>query len=194
MWGSFVNDKNGLLKDIELRLISELMKNSRRSDRQLSKVLSVSQPTVTRTKSKLEKEGYIKEYTIIPDFVRLGFQLASFILVKIRAGLSPEEREKARQISINDMMEKASDEVVFLDTGIGDGYTGIVVSLHRNYSDYTRLVSMLKDYPFVDTSATLSFIVNLNHKNQFRNFTFSTLAKYLLTKASESQDSVSIER
>ena len=182
VWGSLVKDEKAKLKDVELKLISELMKNSHRSDRQLAKALNVSQPTITRMKDKLEKEGYIKEYTIVPDFVRLGFQLMSFILVKIQVGLSPEEKEKARQISINDMMEKASDEIVFLDTGIGGGYTGMVVSLHRNYSDYTRLVSILKDYPFVDISATLSFIVDLNHKNQFRNFTFSTLAKYLLTE------------
>jgi DNA-binding Lrp family transcriptional regulator len=133
-------------------------------------------------KHKLEKEGCIKEYTIVPDFLKLGFQLVSFILVKIRAGLSPEETEKARQVSVRDMMEKASDEVVFLDTGIGDGYTGIVVSVHKSYADYTRLVGMLKEYPFVDTSATLSFIVDLNHKNQFRSFTLSTLARHMLTK------------
>jgi DNA-binding Lrp family transcriptional regulator len=38
------------MKDVELRLISELLKNSRRSDRELAKVLHVSQPTVGRAK------------------------------------------------------------------------------------------------------------------------------------------------
>jgi DNA-binding Lrp family transcriptional regulator len=36
------------MKDIELKLISELMLDSRRSDRELAKVLGVSQPTVSR--------------------------------------------------------------------------------------------------------------------------------------------------
>mgnify|MGYP006271117405 CR=1 FL=1 len=49
------------LKDVELRIVAELMKNSRRSDRELAKVVGVSQPTVTRTRSRLEKEGIIKE-------------------------------------------------------------------------------------------------------------------------------------
>jgi DNA-binding Lrp family transcriptional regulator len=118
------------LNESELKLVSELMKNSRRSDRDLSRILGVSQPTVSRIRKKLEKEGYIEEYTIIPDFVKLGFQLMSFILVKISVGLSAEEREKARQTSIKGMIEKASDEIVFLDTGIGGGYSGMVVSLH----------------------------------------------------------------
>jgi DNA-binding Lrp family transcriptional regulator len=44
------------MKDIERRLISELMKNSRRSDRELAKALGTSQPTITRTRGKLERE------------------------------------------------------------------------------------------------------------------------------------------
>ncbi|MFZ0965605.1 MAG: Lrp/AsnC family transcriptional regulator, partial [Candidatus Bathyarchaeia archaeon] len=60
------------MKKVELNLISELMKNSRQSDRNLAKVIGVSQPTVTRIRNKLEKEGYIREYTMIPDFSKLG--------------------------------------------------------------------------------------------------------------------------
>ena len=36
------------VKDAELKLISELMKNSRRSDRELAKAIGVSQPTIGR--------------------------------------------------------------------------------------------------------------------------------------------------
>jgi DNA-binding Lrp family transcriptional regulator len=50
---------------LDLKLIAELMKNSKQSDRELAKKLGVSQPTVTRTRTRLEKEGYIKEYTLI---------------------------------------------------------------------------------------------------------------------------------
>ena len=66
---------NEELKKIEIRIIAELMKNSHRSDRQIAQALGVSQPTVSRTIKKLEKEGIIKEYTMIPDFRRLGYQL-----------------------------------------------------------------------------------------------------------------------
>jgi len=38
-------------KDIEMRLLSELMKNSHRSDRELARTLKTSQPTVTRTRT-----------------------------------------------------------------------------------------------------------------------------------------------
>jgi DNA-binding Lrp family transcriptional regulator len=45
------------MKDSELRLTAELMKNSRRSDRELAKALGVSQPMISRMIKKLEKEG-----------------------------------------------------------------------------------------------------------------------------------------
>ena len=72
------------LKDVELKLIAELSKNSRRSDRELAKQLRVSQPSVTRIRNKLEKEGIIREYTVIPDSSRLGYQMASVTLAKMK--------------------------------------------------------------------------------------------------------------
>ncbi len=84
------------MKDTELKLISELMKNSRKSDRELAKVIGVSQPTITRTRARLEKEGYIREYTAIPDFRRLGYEIMAFIFVKPKEGLGAEELQKAR--------------------------------------------------------------------------------------------------
>jgi DNA-binding Lrp family transcriptional regulator len=72
------------VKDVKLKLIAELMKNSRRSDRDLAKTIGVSQPTVTRIRIKFEKEGYAKEYTMIPDFRKLGFSLLSVTLTMMK--------------------------------------------------------------------------------------------------------------
>ena len=163
------------------------MKNSKTSDRELAKRLGVSQPTVSRIRAKLEKEGYIKEYTVIPDFVKLGFQLASFILVKLKKDLSKEELEKARQISLKDMAERAPNEMVLFNRGMGGGYTGVLVSFHKSYSDFSELLTRMREYPFVDISATLTFLVDLNDEIQYRPFTFSTLAKHVLTMSKQAE-------
>jgi len=42
-------------KELPQKLLRELLKNSKRSDRDLAKILKVSQPTITRTRHKLEK-------------------------------------------------------------------------------------------------------------------------------------------
>lgn len=44
------------MKKVELKLLSELMKNARRSDRDLAKVSGTSQPIVTRARNRLEKD------------------------------------------------------------------------------------------------------------------------------------------
>ncbi len=49
----------------KLRLLFALIKGTRRSDRELARALGTSQPTITRKRTKLEKEGFIKEYTVI---------------------------------------------------------------------------------------------------------------------------------
>jgi DNA-binding Lrp family transcriptional regulator len=86
-----------LVKDLELRLISELMKNCKRSDRALAKSLGVSQPTVTRTLHRLEKEGYIREYAAIPDLSKLGYELMGFTFVKMKESLTSGEQKEIQE-------------------------------------------------------------------------------------------------
>jgi len=49
------------------KFLLELLKDSKRSDREIAKVLGVSQPTITRMRNRLVQEGVIQEFTIIPD-------------------------------------------------------------------------------------------------------------------------------
>ena len=67
-------EKTVELKDIEVKIIAELMKNSHRSDREIARAIGTSQPRVSRIIKKLEEEGVIKEYSVIPDFKRLSYQ------------------------------------------------------------------------------------------------------------------------
>jgi DNA-binding Lrp family transcriptional regulator len=123
------------LKDTELRLISELMKNSRRSDRELSRVLGISQPTVSRMIRKLEKEGVIKEYTIIPDLRKLGVEILAFTFgvwssEKLKGFSESERIEKAKKFISN------HPNVVFASSGRGLGMGRMIITAHKNYSDY----------------------------------------------------------
>jgi len=165
--------------NIEMRLISELMKNSHRSDRELARALKTSQPTVTRTRTRLEKEGCLREYTVIPDFHKLGFELASINLVSVKKGLSKEELEKAHEIQLKNMVEGLVEEIVLFNTGLGGNYNAVVVAVHKDYSDYSKFIGKIQASAYVESR--LGFLVDLSEKTQYRHFTFSTLAKHLLT-------------
>ena len=54
------------------KLLHELLRDSSRSDRELAKVLGVSQPTISRMRKRIVEEEMIKGYTVIPDFFKIS--------------------------------------------------------------------------------------------------------------------------
>ncbi len=126
-------------KELAQQLLRELLKNSKRSDRELSKVLKVSQPTITRTRHKLEKNGMIQDYTIIPDFRKMGFELLVINFAKLRPEiLLSEISEKAREFIAR------FPQTIFASSGEGMGMNAIRISLHRNYTEYHKSVNQMK--------------------------------------------------
>lgn len=119
-----------------LELIKILLKNSKRSDREIAREFGTSQPTITRMRSKLEAEGYIKTYTLIPDFWKLGYRMLAFTFVKMKYYPSQEE---ALQV-LKDATEwvRKRPNVIFAADGQGlGGKDVVIVSFHKNYSQYT---------------------------------------------------------
>jgi len=135
------------------KLLYELIKNSRRSDRDLAKVLGFSQPTVTRTRRKLEDDKYVLQYTALPDFTKLGFELVAFTFVQ----WLPEEKEKA--MSPYKWLEK-DPRVVFAAEGNGLGKNSIIVTMHKNYTDYSGFITELRQKSKI-VSTMNSFIAAL---------------------------------
>jgi len=157
------------MKKIMTKLLLELLKNSKRSDRELAKILGVSQPTITRTRHKLEENGLIQDYTIIPDFRKMGFEILAVTFVKMRPGvLIPETIEKAKKYA-----EKIPNAILSC-TGEGLGMNGVVISFHKDYADYHRHLNQLR----VDWKDFLkdirSFIVALGEE-EFKRFSLTYL-------------------
>jgi len=90
------------MKEKMKRLVSELLKDSKRSDRELAKILKTSQPTISRMRHTLVKEGIIREFTAIPDFAKLGYQIMAVTIAKAKATLTPNEQEKAKKLVLEE--------------------------------------------------------------------------------------------
>jgi DNA-binding Lrp family transcriptional regulator len=126
------------LKDIDYKILFELMKNAKRSDRQLAKTLGVSQPTVTRRSANIEKE-LIDGYTAIPKWEKVGFEIVAFTFVKARIKyVKSEEKEALFKEAMEWMMKQPN--VIFAVEGQGMGWDGVCVSFHKNYSDFTEFI------------------------------------------------------
>jgi DNA-binding Lrp family transcriptional regulator len=169
------------LKDIELRLISELIKNSRRSDRELAKVLGISQPTVSRMIKRFDKEGIIQEYTAIPNLAKLGMEIVAIILFKLKNQSQPDS--SARIEKAEEFAEKHPN-LIFASSGIGLNSDRVGISVHKDYSDYAKYAQDVKEYsgPYeiVDT-----FIISYRSDNIPRSLSFKTLGDYIRKEKSE---------
>ncbi|MDH5495765.1 MAG: winged helix-turn-helix transcriptional regulator [Candidatus Bathyarchaeota archaeon] len=168
------------MKEREWKLISELMKDSRRSDRELARAIGISQPTVSRMVKKLEKEKYIKEYTMIPYFHKLGYEILAITLFKYKQSFNAEKIEKARKI-LNESFKKGPFEIIMAERGMGLGHNALMISIHKDYTSFIELKNWAKQFTYLGLVETESFLINLADKVHYRPLTFATLAKHILT-------------
>jgi DNA-binding Lrp family transcriptional regulator len=169
------------MKDAELKLISELMKNSRRSDRELAKALGVSQPTVSRTIKRLEKEGYIKEFTMVPDFLKLGYQIMGVTLIKHHEPADKDKSAETRKTVIE--TERRNPHAALMAvTGMGLGKDRLFITFYEDYSAYSKAMELTKTIPQVEVQDVESFLVDLNDKSNYRVLSMAAIARHLSLK------------
>jgi DNA-binding Lrp family transcriptional regulator len=156
-------------KELPQKLLRELLKNSKHSDRDLAKILKVSQPTITRTRHKLEKSGMIQDYTIVPDFKEMGFEIFAITLLKMRPEiLAPEVMEQGKKYS------QKWPNVILASSGEGLGMTGVIISFHKNITEYHHRLNLLR-VDWKDFMEDIqSFIVGLGEE-EFKRFSLTYL-------------------
>jgi DNA-binding Lrp family transcriptional regulator len=167
--------KKERLKDVEVRLISELMKNSRRSDRQLAKAVRCSQPTVSRIIKKLEKEGIIKEYTMIPDFRKLGYQIMGMTFIG-EEEINTEEMAELEK-AVADLERKTPYASLVAVNGMGLGKSRMFITFYRSYTRFAEAMQMTKKLPHVSAKGIESFLVDLNDESNYRVLTLEQVAR-----------------
>jgi len=122
-------------QEMILKLMKEMLKNSRRSDRELAKSVNASQPTVTRNRKILAR--YIRSYTVVPELSKIGYELLAFTFAKCRTRDS--KTLEARFPTAQEWFMKKPN-VIFVSDGEGLERDFAVVSLHRNYSKYAEFM------------------------------------------------------
>ena len=157
-------------KALSQRLLRELLENSKRSDRELAKVLEVSQPTITRYRRQLEKAGIIQDYTIVPDFRKMGFELLALTLVKFRPEFfTPEIVEEVKKNAVK------FPDAIFLSTGEGLEANFLIISLNRNFTEYHSRLNRLRLHWKDSLEDFRSFIVSIG-EGEYKRFSTAHLA------------------
>ena len=165
------------IKKSDLKLLFEFVKNCKRSDREIAKIVGVSQPTITRKRTKLVETGLIRQFTAVPSLDKIGFEIAALTFTTIKASTS--ENPKSLREKERDWAEK-HDEIVFASAGFGMGMNGVTVSVHKNYTDYQKFLTELRTYWAEHIVSIQSFILSLqNRETLTKDFSLASLEKTL---------------
>jgi DNA-binding Lrp family transcriptional regulator len=154
------------LKDIDLEILSELMKNSKISDRLLASKIGCSQPTVTRRRARLERE-MIDGYTAIPKWEKLGYEILAVTLVKTPLRLGSEKPMKDAIGNATKWLEKQPN-VIFGGECRGMGMTGIMFSIHKNYAALDEFLTTHRQQLGHILEEVHTIIINLTGKSVYR--------------------------
>jgi DNA-binding Lrp family transcriptional regulator len=168
------------MKEIELKVLSELIKNSRRSDRELARDIGSSQPTISRIRKRLEKKGYIKEYTMIPDYEKLGYEILAVTLLTYKKRFDQLKIKKAKRILV-EAFKKGPYEIIMAERAMGAGYNAVLISIHQNYASFTEFTNWVQQFYELELDKFDSILINLAEEVHYKSLTFSSVAKHLLS-------------
>jgi DNA-binding Lrp family transcriptional regulator len=164
---------------MELRLVSELMRNCRRSDKTLAEILGTSTIAVNRMIKKLEKNRYIRGYSAVPNFPKIGFSILAITFAKLKQPITPEKLKKGRQ-DAKVMLSKESAPAIIGMSGIGCEADPVLVTFHENYGGHLHYLRFLQSQSLVKVDGVKSFVVDLKDESQFLPLSFEYLAGYIL--------------
>lgn len=162
------------MKETEIRVLAELLKNSKKSDRDIAKVLGLSQPTVTRTRAKLEREKVIQEYSILPDLTKLGFEFMAITTTSFKVPRTEKFRERAQ------VWMKKHPNVLLSSRVQGMGKDCLIISLHRDFTDYENFMVTLKSAWANSVKDSESMLISIKGY-QAKPFSFKYLSEMLNT-------------
>lgn len=160
------------MKETELKLLYEIMKNSRRSDRELAKVIGVSQPTISRLIKKMHKNLGM-EFTASADLGKVGFELLAVTFGRKEAALPP--------VKIQEFLDEYRDCIIFASSGTGSGIDAdrMVISVHRSYSDYVKFRDYLRTAWEGLVLVGVSFMISLKADKVIRPLSTHYLFEHL---------------
>ncbi len=159
------------MNELAKNLLKELTTNSRQSDREISKKLNVTQPTISRLRNKMEKEGLIQNYTLIPNLEKLDVDFVTCITLQWKDYSEVKELEKFTNFL------KYDKRVLFSASGEGfEDKTKIILAFHKNYNSYELFLREIRTKWKDHVKSMDSFLVSTS--NIITNFDFNIINRF----------------
>ena len=131
------------IDDVDRKILSELLRDCRRSYRSLARRAGISLGTVLSRIRRLEKAGVIRGYSARLDHEKLGYQLT--VLAEITVS-------KGKLLEMEEAIGKLPNTCAVYDvTGLTDA---LVIAKFRTREELSKFTKNLLSMPFVDRTNT----------------------------------------
>lgn len=87
------------LDERDLEILKALMRDARKSYSELAEELGLPRTTVQEKIRRMLNKGYIKSFTTIPDYSKLGKSATAFVLISFTPVMDISQRELASMIA-----------------------------------------------------------------------------------------------
>jgi DNA-binding Lrp family transcriptional regulator len=147
------------LDELDRRIIGILIRDARTTVTDISKKLNVPRTTIMHRLERLEEEGYIRKYTAIPDYRKLGYNFVAYVLLRVK-----RERSVAGRSSQVVLAEKilstanASNTLPYVEEAqIITGQYDILLKIRaKKWEDISRfLIVHLAEFEEIEHSETM---------------------------------------
>ncbi|UCD44403.1 MAG: Lrp/AsnC family transcriptional regulator [Candidatus Bathyarchaeota archaeon] len=143
------------LDEIDRKLLGELLRDSKRSFREIAKSLGVSTATVINHTQRLESAGVIQDYSIRVDHERIGYELTVVTEITVSKGKLLETDEEIAKLP--------NVCAVYDITGLTDAMVVAKFKSRSNLSDFTKALLAM---PYVERTNTHMVLTTV--KEDFR--------------------------
>ena len=164
------------LKEKNVQVLRELLKDSSQSDRVIAKKVGISQPTISRLKKSLIESGAILSFSAIPNFSKMGFKLMALTFVKLKYNFSDIETHDEGHLTAQEWFSKQPN-VIFSEYCRGMGMNGLAISLHYSYHDFEGYIKKHNKEIGHNVSELETVLVDLSSDDRVKAFDFSGLAE-----------------
>jgi len=131
------------IDEVDRKILSELLRDCRRSYRSISRRAGVSVGTALARIRRLERAGVIKGYSALLDHEKLGYQLTVVAEVTV---------SKGKLLEMEEAISKLPNTCAVYDvTGLTDA---LIVAKFRSREELSKFTKNLLSMPFVDRSNT----------------------------------------
>ncbi len=140
--------------DVDLSILKQLQEDSRRSFRDISEKLGVSEGTVYNRVNKLRETGVIKNFIVDIDYAKLGYDLTGVIGIRAKGGRLQEiEGKVAKEKNVTAVYDVTGE------------YDAIIVAKFKDRDDMNKLVKKLTAMENVDRTYTMVVLNVIKEKH-----------------------------